>query len=391
MGAVSTKMRVLHLVKTSKGAFWAFRLMRELVALGFDVHVALPEDGPLVNLYKKAGINVHFANIEFPIKRPWLWSDIQQNFIALVDSVKPDIIHSHFVSNTLTMRLALGKNHHIPRIFQVPGPLHLEHKIFQQAEISVAGANDYWIGSCNWTCNKYKEIGISDSNVFLSYYGTDIDTFSPKEKGVLRKEFNIPNSKKIVGMVSWMYAPKLYLGHTRGIKGHEDLIDALSICAEIRKDIIGVFAGGPWNNAFNYEKKVRSYAHQKLGNKAIFLGTRNDIPEVYADMNLVVHPSLSENVGGAAESLLLGVPTIATNVGGFPDVIIPEKTGWLVPPRSPERLAEKILEVLRDEENAALLARNGMDYAREILDVKNSSKTIDAIYNSICMSRKFDI
>lgn len=376
-------MRVLHLVKTSNGAFWAFRLMRELSAMGVEVHVALPGEGPLVSLYRNAGVIVHFADIEFPTKQLWRLPEVSNNFISLVNKISPDIIHSHFVSTTLTMRIALGKDHHIPRIFQVPGPLHLEHGFFRRAEISTAGSNDFWVGSCKWTCNKYMESGISANKVFLSYYGTDIETFSPREKGSLRKELNIGSGTKIVGMVSWMYAPKLYLGHTRGIKGHEDLIDALAQCIDMGVDVVGVFAGGAWNGAVDYELKVKAYAKNKIGDRAIFLGSRNDIPELYADMDLVVHPSLSENVGGAAESLLLGVPTIATNIGGFPDVVIPKKTGWLVPAQAPLKIAEKILEVLSDENNARTLATNGMQYARELLDVKNSSKSVESIYRSI--------
>ena len=49
-------MVVLHLVKTSVGAMWALRLMRELVAQGIEVHVALPCGGPCEALYREAGI-----------------------------------------------------------------------------------------------------------------------------------------------------------------------------------------------------------------------------------------------------------------------------------------------------------------------------------------------
>ena len=55
-------MKVLHLVKTSTGAVWAFRLMRDLVQLGDEVHVAMPTDGTLVQQYKDAGIIIHELN-----------------------------------------------------------------------------------------------------------------------------------------------------------------------------------------------------------------------------------------------------------------------------------------------------------------------------------------
>ena len=49
-------MKVLHLVKTSTGATWAYRLMRDLVQMGDEVHVAMPVDGAMVPLYRSAGI-----------------------------------------------------------------------------------------------------------------------------------------------------------------------------------------------------------------------------------------------------------------------------------------------------------------------------------------------
>src|SRR5690606_31044154 len=113
-----------------------------------------------------------------------------------------------------------------------------------------------------------------------------------------------------------------------------------------------VFVGGAWNKAYSYEKQIREYAERKGGDRFVFLGTRNDVLELYPDFDVAVHPSHSENLGGAVESLLLKVPTIATNVGGFPDIVIDGETGWLVPPGRPDKLAEKILVTLDNPENA---------------------------------------
>ena len=59
-------MRILHLVKTSVGATWALRQMRELVKLGLEIHVALPPGGHLVSEYEGAGIIVHPLQFDFP-------------------------------------------------------------------------------------------------------------------------------------------------------------------------------------------------------------------------------------------------------------------------------------------------------------------------------------
>ena len=376
-------MRVLHLVKTSVGATWVLRQVRELVQLGLEVHVALPADGPLIPAYKAAGVHVHYLQTDLPVRQPWKLASSVNLLRALVSKVNPDIIHSHFVGTTLMMRLALGRRSPIPRVFQVPGPLHLEHHLFREAEIRMAGLSDYWIGSCEWTCRRYQRSGIAADRVFLSYYGTDVNGFVPRPKGKLRHELCLTSETKIVGMVAYMYAPKRYLGQTSGLKGHEDLIDALAICMKSDPTLVGVFIGGAWNGATTYEERVREYARQRLGKRAFFLGTRDDVADLYADFDVVVHPSHSENVGGAAESLLLAVPTIATNVGGFPDLVKPGKTGWLVPPKNPPALAVAITEALSNRSYAQQLAREGQVLARSLFDVKRTSREVVQIYKNV--------
>jgi lipopolysaccharide/colanic/teichoic acid biosynthesis glycosyltransferase len=184
-------------------------------------------------------------------------------------------------------------------------------------------------------------------------------------------------------MISYMYGPKYYLGQTRGLKGHEDFIDALAVCIRSRPNLVGIVVGGAWGGAHAYERHIRDYGKRRLGDRIHFLGTRSDIPDLYADFDVVAHPSLSENVGGAAESLMLGVPTITTNLGGFPDLIEPSKTGWLVPPRDPTRLATAILDALDDPARAREMAAEGQVRARNLLDVTQNAREIAEIYHQV--------
>ena len=103
-------MRVLHLVKTSVGAAWALRQMRELVRLGVEVHAAVPAAGPLTRRYAEVGVTVHQDNFDLPIRRPREALVRMRRLRRLVDEIRPDLIHSHFVGTTLTMRLALGRD-----------------------------------------------------------------------------------------------------------------------------------------------------------------------------------------------------------------------------------------------------------------------------------------
>jgi len=376
-------MRVLQLLKTSHGATWALRQMGELVQLGADVHVLMPTDGPLVEHYQAAGIVVHEGQPSLPLKSPHRWRNLYEDIRSLTSRIEPDLIHSHFVGTTLSMRMALGKHHKTPRVFQVPGPLHLEHPFFRNMEIRTASDKDSWIGSCNWTRERYRRSGVSSDRIFMSYYGSDLDEIQVRSPGRLRSELGLSDSTQIVGMVAFMYGPKRYLGQSRGLKGHEDLIDALAILRARGRDVVGVFVGGAWAGAAEYEKRVQAYGTKRLGDAAYFLGTRHDVPYLYPDFDVVAHPSHSENVGGAAESQLLAVPTVATNVGGFPDLVIPGETGWLVPPKNPEDLARALGEALDDPVKARQFAVNGQVLATELFDVRRTGREVLGIYEQI--------
>ncbi|MFI5181883.1 MAG: glycosyltransferase family 4 protein [Thermoanaerobaculia bacterium] len=376
-------MRVLHLVKTSTGATWAMRQMRELVSLGLDVHVALPGGGPRVAEYEKAGVVVHDCQFDFPMRQPWRFREVARQLRGLVGRLRPDVIHSHFVGTTLTMRLALGTGDSTPRVFQVPGPLHLEHAIFRRVEVATAGPMDWWIGSCRRTVEHYRQAGVLPERVFLSYYGTDIGLFDGRGKGRLRQELGLDPATPIVGMVAFIYAPKAYLGQRRGLKGHEDLIDAVAICRKAAPTLRCVFVGGAWEGAESYEKRVRDYAEARCEKAAIFLGTRSDVVDLLPDIDVLVIPSLSENVGGAVESLLAGVPTVATNVGGLPDLIEDGETGWLVPPGDPERVAGAVLDALRNPDAAKERAARGRERAARLFDCRRTAREVLDIYTGI--------
>ncbi|NCC02178.1 MAG: glycosyltransferase family 1 protein [Clostridia bacterium] len=379
-------MHVLHLIKTQTGAKWACKQIEVLIGLGIKVTVALPyENGGLADEYRRAGAQVIGANVDFPVRKLWTLSRVLDRMRNLVRKVNPDIIHSHFVGTTYIMRIALGKDHKIPRVFQVPGPLHLEKGPYGFIDKFLAGDNDYWIGSCEWTCQKYIEMGIPACKVYKALYGTNTASFVLQPKGVLRKELGIGSTIPIVGMVAYMYPPKVYLGQFVGLKGHEDFIRAISIVRKVIPNVKGIIIGGPWGAAYNYEKCLRNMACKLSGDAIVFTGFRKDVPAIYPDLDVVAHPSLSENLGGAAESLLASVPTITTNIGGFPDIVKHGETGWLVPPKNPRLLAEAIIEALTNKKEAVRRALNGQKLAVEALDVKKTARDVEKIYRSISL------
>jgi glycosyltransferase involved in cell wall biosynthesis len=374
-------MRALHLLKTPVGASWALGQMAELVRLGHEVHALLPDGGSLIESCRKAGIVVHAGQPALSPLRPRSITQSIASIRRVVSAVRPDVVHSHFVATTLAMRLALSGDRR-PRIFQVPGPLHLEHVPTRVAELASAGEQDVWVASCRWTADEYIRQGIDPRRVFLSYYGLDVARFAtpPFDESPVRA---LPVQTKVIALVAYMYAPKRWLGQCRGLKGHEDLIDALAEVARDEPGVVGLFAGGAWGGAGWYEERIRAHAARVCGGRVRLLGNVRDVRGIYRRADVAVHPSHSENVGGAVESLLLGTPTIATRVGGLPDLVIDGETGVLVPPRDPRALATAIRTVLSEAERYRELARRGSMRARELFDVRRTAAEIGRIYAAV--------
>lgn len=371
-------MKILQIVKTSEGATWAYNQAEELKKNGIDIITIMPDDaGKIAKEYKQSNMKIIINDFSLPIKKPWTFFRKKRELLKIIKDEKPDIIHFHFVTNILFARIALRKDK-TPRLFQVPGPLHLENRLIRKIEISLAKQNDYWAPACIFSKNIYEKY-VNKDHVFLAYYGTTcINNFISSNK--IHKEYNISDSKKIIAMVSYFYKPKYYLGQTRGIKGHEDFIDAIEILNKKYNNIIALVVGGPWGKSQKYEEKVKKYANKKHIENIIFTGFRNDIKEIYKEFDIAVHPSHSENLGGAAESLAAGVPTVSTNVGGFPDIVIDGKTGYTCFPGNPTNLANSIEKMILNEEYSVILAKNGQEKVKKILNIEETANKIKNIY-----------
>jgi glycosyltransferase involved in cell wall biosynthesis len=378
-------MKILHIVKTATGATWVYHQVCVLRSLGFEIVVALPSTtAGLAPKYQEAGATVVPINLDVPTKRPWQIPAVLKSCRTLVQSVRPDIIHTHHVGTTLVVRAALGKSSPIPRIFQVPGTLHLEHAFFAHLDTSLAGPRDHWIAACRWTQRKYHQLGVSPQRVWLSYLGTDLNSFTTTRTNILRRELGLSSDTPLVGMVCYMYSPKRFLGQTAGLKGHEDFIAALKLAKEKCPDIHAVIVGGAWVGAIKYENHLRELGRRHCDGYLTFAPTRSDIPHVYPDLDLAVVPSHTENIPFAAiEALLSGVPVVTTNVGGLPDLVQDGVSGRLVPPRNPPAIAAAIVASLQNRAEARRLTINGQEMARHLFNVERTTREVAEIYETL--------
>ena len=384
-------MKVLHLLKTSRGERWASSQARVLSQRGVEVHAALPDlDGSVADEWISNGAHVSCLPYSLSLAHP---NATRLSILAirrLVDRIQPDLVHAHSVKAATLARLALRKHSGLPRIFQVPGPLHLESTLFRNAELSITTADDYWIATSKAIRSLYVTGGVSPDRVFLSYAGTDNSGFREPRSGWLRKRLGIPDDEFIVGNASYIYSPKWYLFQKRGLKCHEDLIDGISLASIRDPSIRGVLIGGPWGPNGAYFETVRRYAAERSRGRVLMPGfmTLQEIALAMPDFDCVAHVPSSENCGGVVEPLLCGIPTIATRIGGLPEVIMDGHTGMTVPVHSPEAIGEAILTLRNDYEVLRARAMTGRRLVETMFDARRTAVEVHEIYRVILGERR---
>ncbi len=269
-------------------------------------------------------------------------------------------------------------------MYQVAGPLHLEHLYTRQADLRTAGEADYWIGSSRCIEQHYRRYGIPHQRLFLSYYGFRVS--SMPRTGMLRAKLGLPAGARIVGNISYIYPPKRLLGERVGLKGHEELIDALAIVTAKYEDVYGVLVGNTLPGyCDSYEKALRRRALKAGGGRILMPGyfSSDEVRQSWPDFDCAVHIPHSENCGGVVEPFSAGVPVIAAAVGGLPEVVINNVTGRIVRDRSPEVLAQNIGEVLSNISHWQELAASGRRLVERMFDIERTAGEVLSIYQHI--------
>jgi glycosyltransferase involved in cell wall biosynthesis len=299
-------------------------------------------------------------------------------------ALRPDLVHVHHLAPCLLLRLATGRRPAFPRIFEVHGPLHLESPHTRMADLATRGPRDYYIATSRATLRLYLEAGIAEHRIMQTYSGCETARYVTPRTGELRRLVGIGEDVPLVGMVAWMYRPKRYLGQRLGLKGHDLFIRAIPIVLREFPAARFVIIGAELDGRKRYEMELKGMAASLgLGEALTFLGPRADAAALQPDLDVAVHPSRSENPGGAIYTLLAGVPTAAAAVGGLPEIVRHEETGLLFERDDVEGLARSICALLRERGRAQEMALRGRALAREMFDLSSTVPDILRFYDEV--------
>jgi glycosyltransferase involved in cell wall biosynthesis len=217
--------------------------------------------------------------------------------------------------------------------------------------------------------------GISPSVIDIVPSGIDFSPFdSIKDRTFLRTEFGFASDDFLAGIVAAL----------EDHKGHRYLIEAARIIKD-RAPKVKIIVVGKGSLELALDRQARDLQVDDL---VYFLGFREDVPRILASLDVFVLSSHLEGLGTSImDAMASRLPVVATAVGGIPEVVADGETGLLVPPRSPEALAEAILRLHDDRALARRLGNRGHEVVHEKFSAESMARRIIEIYERIARKK----
>ncbi|WP_263792012.1 glycosyltransferase family 4 protein [Salinibacter sp.] len=175
--------------------------------------------------------------------------------------------------------------------------------------------------------------------------------------------------------------PKIVsVGSFRRVKGHDVLIEAFRhVQAKVPKAELVLIGSGPLEKQL--KDQIQTHDIEDSVNFTGWLG-RKEIIRIFGASHVFAFPSRSEGLGLALmEAMAAGLPCVASNVGGIPEVIHNSQVGILVPPDDPLSLSKSIIRILTNERLSRRLSRGAKDRARQFSQKKMSRKYEKLFYS----------
>jgi glycosyltransferase involved in cell wall biosynthesis len=410
-------LRVAQICATTDGGLWMVQIAVGLQRRGFDVIAIVgSDDGGTAAALRKAGVPF----VAMP-QRLWRYSRLASMvgkipvlgrlryvidglyFLAtalrmavLLRRLRVDVVHTHIFSSMLIGRVAAAIARVPIRVAMIASPLQLESVALRRIDLWTHRLDDRLLAGCEYTNDLYRRLGVSERRRRTVSYGIDPTGFDPAaaDRRRVRRELGLADGTPVVGQVAWFYpvltppiSPPGMEG--RGIKGHEDLLAAARIVLDRRPDVRFLVVGDGFGElgVRHFERIRRLAVELGVADSVIFAGRRTDLVDVLGAIDVSVQASLSENYGGTIESLLMARPTVATDVGGMPEVVIDSETGLLVPARDPEALAAAILRLVDDPELARRLGERGRARMLERHTIQHTIHGVVEAYRELAAER----
>lgn len=312
----------------------------------FDIEICcIAQGGPLIDYVQSHGIKVSIfqACLLKGKYNPFSYIHIVREMWRIFRHIRkqrPDIVHAFlytaYVIGVLCARLA-----HIPVIIASRRSLGFfkESNFIKQPLENFVNlfTHHVLVNSRAVQEDVLRRERIDPDKIKLIYNGVDLERFQTKvEKNQILCELGIPHDRVIVGVVA-------NLIH---YKGHRELVEAARIIKQRVPSIAFIFVGRDGGIKKDLQNIILEY---HLVDTIFFTNDRNDIPRLMQGFDIAALASHEEGFSNVIlEAMATGLPMVATNVGGNPEAVVDGETGFIVPTRNPEALAQALLKLIEN-------------------------------------------
>jgi len=339
----------------------------------FQLHVAVfltrdeSTETPFVRAARDCGLPVHFI-------RGYNQYDprLVTRTAALVRDLGADIVHAHEVKSDVIALLARSL-HRVPIVTTLHGWIgnSLRQRTLIALDKRAARGFDLVIAVSRLIQQQASAAGVPPANLRMLHNAIVLDRYQRSERaGALEKLLGAPVSRPLLASI----------GRLSAEKGHADLVEALGRLQARGVEVSAVLAGdGPVKGQI--ETRIRELG---LVGRVHLPGYVAHPQDILNETDLMVLPSHTEGLPNAAlEALAMGVPVLATNVGGTPEVILDGDTGRLVEPRQPEQLAVAIADFLHDPRPWHQMAARGRAHVERHFDFRARTRALEQMYTDL--------
>lgn len=357
------------------GENYILTLAKHMPKAGFDLVCTCYPGGEFEKVLKGNGIE------SFPINLSRKGSfSVAMAIAGFCRNNNVDIVHAHGATGALAARMASlipggirpVTTYHIAitNITDIP---FWKKKIFALFDRSTSVVDKKILS----VSHAVKEIMIREAffarnRISVLHSGIDVSRFKNRQRGKVRRELCLPDPVTVIGVVA-------RLSEEKGI-GY--LLEAMPHVLERYPNLYLLIAGdGPIK-----DKLKNLSVHMGLEQNVIFLGYRNDIPEFMTDLDLLVMPSLAEGFPlSLLEGMAVGLPIVATRVGGIPEIITDGREGILVSPSDPLALSNSIIHILEDEPFRKEMIEKDREKVNILFSLEKMLTEMSKIYRQVTM------
>lgn len=295
--------------------------------------------------------------------------------------IRPHILHSHRYKEHILGAFA-GKLSHVPLTVQtyhgleenLPGWAGLKMNLYNGINVAVGKATADGIVGVSSEITNTLEGRYPSADVRCIRNGIDLTRVVPTlERSAMRAQLGIAADTFVVGTV----------GRLMPIKGTEYLIEAFAqfrLQHSLQESKLVIVGDGPLRAVL--EQRAESHG---LSHDVEFLGMRTDVYNLMNVFDVFALSSLHEGVPMVLlEAMALGVPIVASHVGGIPEILEDSREAVLVPAKNPEALARAIGVVAGSSELRAELVRVARSRVETQFSIHSSAAKMREMYRSLC-------